>query len=88
MKSRSSKPEVIDKKTTIEKHKDIISEILPMHALTGCDTVASFYGIGKLKALKVLRSGKCVLDYLGDSIASIKMIHFEFLRSIKLFIPH
>jgi hypothetical protein len=30
-----------------KKHADIITEILPVHALTGCDTVACCNGLGE-----------------------------------------
>nr|CAD7262620.1 unnamed protein product [Timema shepardi] len=36
-------------------HKVIVSDLLATHALSGCDTVPSLYGIGKQKALKALR---------------------------------
>ena len=37
----------IDIKETARKHDAIISAILPLHALTGCDSVAATYGLGK-----------------------------------------
>ena len=39
---------------TVEKHKDIIPNILAAHALSVCDTVACCFGIGKVTVLKVL----------------------------------
>jgi len=42
---------------TLRKHGDIVQHILALHALTGCDTVSSIYGIGKVKAAKVLQKG-------------------------------
>jgi hypothetical protein len=48
---------VIDIGLTVKKHKDIVEEILPAHALSGCDTVACCFGIGKGTVLKILRSG-------------------------------
>ena len=39
---------------TVRKHSDIVQHIFALHALTGCDTVSSIYGIGKVKAAKVL----------------------------------
>ena len=47
------------------------TEILPVHALTGCDTVACCYGIGKGTALKVLRTGSHSLSLLGVMDAPI-----------------
>ena len=41
-----------------------MSELLPAHALTGCDTVACYYGVGKGTALKVLKDGHS-LSLLG-----------------------
>lgn len=41
-----------------------VNELLPAHALTGCDTVACCYGVGKGTALKVLKDGHS-LSLLG-----------------------
>ena len=48
---------VIDIDRTVKKHVDIVNGILPAHALSGCDTVASCYGIGKGKVDETLRAG-------------------------------
>ena len=56
---------LIDIDETIEKHKDI-SYLIAANGLTGCDTVACYFGIDKQTALKVLRSGKFSLDLLGN----------------------
>jgi len=37
----------------VEKHYDIISLLLADHVLSGCDTVAAWYGVGKRKCLIV-----------------------------------
>ena len=37
---------------TVEKHADIASNLLAAHALSGCDTAASIFGIGKPTVLK------------------------------------
>lgn len=42
----------IDIKATAEKNVDIVPYLLSAHALSGCDTVASLYGIGKSKVLR------------------------------------
>ena len=55
---------VIDIGQTVEKHVSFVSELLPTHALTGCDTVACCYGVGKGTALKVLKEGHS-LSLLG-----------------------
>ena len=38
---------VTDITATIKQHQDIISIMLSAHSLTGCDTVCTFFGIGK-----------------------------------------
>ena len=55
---------VVDIGTTEQKHSEIVEGILPAHAPSGCDTVASYFGIGKATVLKTLRSGNS-LNLLG-----------------------
>ena len=55
----------VDIRATVIEHKEICHMLLGMHALSGCDTVASCYGIGKTTALKILRD-KQSLEMLGD----------------------
>ena len=43
----------IDIGATTKKHSNMVSEILAAHALTGCDTVAYLFGIGKGTVLNV-----------------------------------
>jgi len=50
---------------TVRKHGDIVQHVLALHTLTGCDTVSSIYGIGKVKAAKVLQKDH-VPSPLGD----------------------
>jgi len=52
----------------------IIAEILPVHALTGCDTVACYFRIGKGNDLKVLRAGSHSLSYLGVADAPLENV--------------
>ncbi|GBM68342.1 hypothetical protein AVEN_138182-1 [Araneus ventricosus] len=42
--------------TLIEKYKNSRQLLLFPHSLTGCDTTSCFYGIGKMKAMKMLQS--------------------------------
>ena len=44
-------------RATERKHEEILRHILPLHALTGCDTVSSIYGVGNVKAVKILQTG-------------------------------
>ena len=55
---------VVDIGKTVQKHSEIVEGILPVNALSGCDTVASYFGIGKATVLKTLRSGHS-LNLLG-----------------------
>ena len=55
----------IDIKLTPEHLGNLCFEILPAHALTGCDQVCSYYGIGKAKMLKVVKDSK-TLSLLGN----------------------
>jgi hypothetical protein len=59
---------------TVEKHATIIGEILPVHALAECDTVACCYNVGKGTALKVLTAGVHPLALLGQVEAPIETV--------------
>ena len=37
--------------STVAKHRSIAPQLLSAHALSGCDTVASYFGIGKIKVV-------------------------------------
>ena len=58
---------VIDINATVRKHSAIIPDLLSTHGLTGCDTVAPCYGIGKGVGLKVLKQKNHSLGYLGNT---------------------
>ena len=42
---------------TVAKHRSLAPQLHSAHALSGCDTVASYFGIGKTKVVKVLGAG-------------------------------
>ena len=63
---------VIDVQATVKKLGKIIPELLPAHALSGCDTVAMCHGIGKGKMLKTVKADKCCLSLLGDVTADME----------------
>ena len=44
-----------------------VPDLLAGHSLTGCDTVASYFSVGKVAALKVLRHGQCSRNLLGNT---------------------
>lgn len=63
---------VVDVKATAEKHPCASKFILQLHALTGSDTVAATYGIGKKRALKALHIvNPETLSVVGDITAEI-----------------
>ena len=43
---------VIDINATVDLHRGIIPDLLAAHGLTGFDTVATYFGIGKAAALE------------------------------------
>jgi len=50
---------------TVEKHEAILPDLLVTYALTGCDTDASYFGIGEGVGLKLILTGQYKLDLLG-----------------------
>ena len=46
---------VIDIGASAAQHKEVVKHLPATHALTGCDTVSTIYGIGKVTVLKVLK---------------------------------
>ena len=65
---------MVDIGKTVKKHACIVTEILPAHALTGCDTVEVYFGLGKGTALKVLRAGSQSLSLLGVKDALLESV--------------
>ena len=47
MESPSQGGVATDIKGTVKKHAKIVKELLPAHAISGCDTVGAYHGIGK-----------------------------------------
>lgn len=70
MESLSGGRAVIDINETIKQHASITNNLISAHALTGCDTVSAFSGIGKGTVLKHLTKFKDILD-LGNTASSI-----------------
>jgi hypothetical protein len=52
----TSSRRVIDIKATTEKYSTIVDQLLPAHAVTGCDAVSQMYGIGRCTVFKVIQS--------------------------------
>lgn len=63
-------------------NNDSIMEGLPMHGFSGCDTVASYFGIRKGIALRVLRTLNNSLNLLGDITVELKDVVKQCTRSV------
>ena len=64
---------MIDINATVNQHRDI-PNLLAAHGLTGCDTVAPCFGIGKSVPLNVLRSGVHSLSSIDDTNCTLSDI--------------
>ena len=62
--------QTIGVRATAKGHANILPNLLAVHGLSGCDTVAPCYGIRKMKILKALKQGNHSLSCLGDSNAN------------------
>ena len=60
-----------DIKATARKGFKIIDNLLPAHALSGCDTFARLYGIGKGTIIKILQ---CSLSAVGNLTSALEAI--------------
>ena len=65
---------MIDINATVNQHRVIIPNLLAAHGLTGCDTVAPYFGIGRSVALNVLQSGVHSLSSIGDTNCTLSDI--------------
>ena len=72
---------VIDIGASAAQHKEVVKHLPAAHALTGCDNVSYIYGIGKVSALKVLKSGMTV-NLLGQNDADMDDVVSEATRFI------
>ena len=63
-------------RSTVAKHRSIAPQLLSAHSLTECDTVASYFGIGKTKVVKVLEAGN-KLNHLGNPSANLEDVLCE-----------
>ena len=60
----------VDIRASFQKHRSKAPDLPRIHAISGCDTVACFYGIGKVTALKVASEGY-QLGSLGCETAAL-----------------
>ena len=71
---------VLDINASAEKHRAVLPDLLVGHCLSCCDTVASHFGIGKVIALKVMRSATHRMDLLGntgDQVQLSNMVEYK-----------
>ena len=59
--------QTIDNRATAKEHANILPNLLAVHGLSGCNTIAPCYAIAKMKILKTLKEGNHPLSCLGDS---------------------
>lgn len=71
MQGTSAGRTVIDIAATWKKHSVIVSQLLAAHALSGCDTVAQPYGVGKASVIKMLEKGS-TLEKIGETNVEIQ----------------
>ncbi|KAG0722785.1 hypothetical protein GWK47_005844 [Chionoecetes opilio] len=72
MESPIKKRAIIDIPATVEQFRDIIPAMFAGHALIGCDTVGSYFGIGKGTMLKMLKLNvRLPLDLIGNIEADL-----------------
>ena len=76
----NEKKSITSIRDSVENHRQLIPNLLYVHALTGCDTVPMLYGIGKKKAINIAK--KLPLSYLGQEDASDE----QYLSESKRFI--
>ena len=69
-------------KDSVKKHIDIIPQIMYMHAMAGCNCVPMMYGVGKKKALSIIK--KSPLLHLGDQTAK----EDDFINECKNFVAN
>ena len=73
MESPSKERALLDIKLTQAKHKEIVTNLLPAHAISGCDTVACYLGIGKGRVIKHLKE-ECDLSAIGNVDAPLQQV--------------
>ena len=61
----------IDIPATVQSLQNIVPELLPAHALSGCDVVAICHSIGKTEMLKAVQSSKCSIGLLNVTMKDI-----------------
>ena len=58
MQSTSTERDILHVRETVRSNEDIVHFLVAAHFLSGCNTVASYYGLGKMTVVKRLKHGK------------------------------
>ena len=66
----------IDVNEVVKKHLMILPNRLAAHALTGCDSMSSFSGIGKATALKILEKFDDIIKLGNPSICLDEVVGY------------
>ena len=74
MESPVKKRTVVDIRDTVQRHNAIIPDLISAHAVSGCDTVASYYGIGKSNLIMILQSVYSI-PAVGDVNAELTLVN-------------
>ncbi|KAG0718792.1 hypothetical protein GWK47_051785 [Chionoecetes opilio] len=80
----------IDVKETARKHSAIVPELLALHALTGCDSVAATYGLGKQKQSLWLEKATLWISLVNPwqiSLKSPNKQQLSWVRAMALQLP-
>ena len=84
MTSPAQQRSTIDIKATVEKHQAIVPGLLAAHALSGCDTIPTYFGIGKGTVLKILNAAPdslTMLDTLDAPLSEVVHQSTKFIAS-------
>ena len=68
---------VIDITATYYKHISVMPNNLAAHALSGCDTVGSYFGTGKPTVIKALKNNTMSLALIGELNSSTQLCETE-----------
>ena len=82
MDSFTKDEKIISINGTVEKNLDLVPYLIPLNAISGCDSVPILYGFGKGTALKAGQTMKLV--HLGNSDAELQ----DFITEGKLLVAN
>ena len=79
MQGMSEERKIYNIKKIVKVNDTIVSSIMTVHALSGCDTVTTYYGIGKITITKKLREISTNLPtYLIGSLPNSPVLRYGY----------